>query len=71
VIKEIVNNEELFRKHPLLYDTVEIVLGKGLVSSFGEHWKMQRKLLSPLFHFGALKNMIPCLSEQATHWIEE
>jgi cytochrome P450 len=36
--------------------------GKGLFTSEGEHWRRQRKLLSPLFHPGAIKSYAPAMN---------
>jgi cytochrome P450 len=54
------------------YAGLELVIGKGLLTSEGEFWKRQRKLLTPAFHhkrladFGA--TMVRCASELADGW---
>jgi cytochrome P450 len=60
-----------FRKSPS-YAGLELVVGKGLLTSEGELWKRQRRLMTPAFHqkrlvdFGA--TMVRCASELADDW---
>jgi len=49
--------EENFPKLPLGYEVLDVLLGKGLVTSTGALWHRQRKLITPSFHFGQLKLM--------------
>ena len=49
--------EEKFPKLELFYDGLALMLGNGLVTSKGPIWKLQRRLLTPLFHFQNLKQM--------------
>jgi cytochrome P450 len=54
------------------YQGLELVVGKGLLTSEGEFWKRQRQLMTPAFHhkrlvdFGA--TMVRCSSELADDW---
>jgi cytochrome P450 len=54
------------------YAGLELVIGKGLLTSEGEFWKRQRRLMTPAFHhkrlvdFGA--TMVRCASELADDW---
>lgn len=41
------DNYQNYRKG---YEVIEPLLGKGLVSSDGAHWKRQRRLMQPAFH---------------------
>jgi cytochrome P450 len=45
------------------------VLGHGLVTAEGAHWKQQRALLSPAFHFGALQRMQPLFEAAAARLV--
>lgn len=38
------------------YDGVKLVLGQGLLTSEGEHWRKQRKLMQPAFHRERLRH---------------
>jgi cytochrome P450 len=60
-----------FRKSPS-YDGLRLVVGHGLLTSEGEFWKRQRKLMTPAFHHKRLLDfcaaMVRCASEQADEW---
>jgi cytochrome P450 len=59
------------RKSPS-YAGLELVLGEGLLTSEGEFWKRQRKLMTPAFHHKRLlsfcETMVRCASELADEW---
>ena len=61
---------ETFIKHPDVYGQVEALLGKGLVTSTGELWARQRKLLSPLFHLRKLRSYVPLINDEARRLCE-
>ncbi|ODM96113.1 Cytochrome P450 4c3 [Orchesella cincta] len=42
-------------KSPVFYSTLHDMLGKGVLTSKGEYWQMQRRLLSKGFTYSALK----------------
>ena len=69
--KTILTDQKHFRKHPAIYETVEELLGNGLVTSSGQHWKTQRRLLTPLFHFAKLQHMYPAMINGAEKFIQE
>lgn len=54
------------------YQGLRLVLGNGLVTSEGEHWKRQRKLAQPAFHRGRLAKLADtiaqCVEERTTQW---
>ena len=47
------------------YDHFHSWLGNGLITSTGKHWKQQRKLLTPAFHFKILENFIKVFENQS------
>eukprot|EP01100_Stratorugosa_tubuloviscum_P006375 TRINITY_DN275_c0_g2_i1.p1 TRINITY_DN275_c0_g2~~TRINITY_DN275_c0_g2_i1.p1 ORF type:complete len:513 (-),score=225.51 TRINITY_DN275_c0_g2_i1:104-1642(-) len=69
-IREVLVNEEKFPKHPKLYSLFEEIIGKGLVISNGELWKRERKVLTPLFHFGRLKNYVPIILQHSLSTVQ-
>jgi cytochrome P450 len=54
------------------YEGLRLVLGNGLVTSEGEHWRKQRKLAQPAFHrqrLAALADvMAQCVHERLEAW---
>ncbi len=57
------------------YKQVELLLGQGLVTSEGELWKRQRKLIQPSFHkqsiFNLFEDMLGCTNETIAEWKEK
>jgi len=47
-IKTVLSSEAEFAKLPLAYDTLAFLTGDGLVTSHGELWKRQRRLITPV-----------------------
>ena len=54
------------------YRGLRLVLGEGLVTSEGAHWKRQRKLAQPAFHHKRLQTlattMAQCVDERVGDW---
>lgn len=57
------------------YDKLEPVLGKGLLTSEGEHWKRQRRIVQPVFHRGNLEQLVQmmadCVQSLEVKWKEK
>merc|ERR1712232_465049 len=63
--------EQKFPKLWYVYDSFKIMVGDGLVTSKGETWKRQRRLLTPLFHFQKLKQMPDIMNQRIEHLCEK
>jgi len=54
------------------YHGLRLVLGNGLVTSEGDHWRRQRKLTQPAFHRARLarlaETMAACVDERLRQW---
>ena len=51
-------NQKNYTKSPIQTEDVAKYLGKGLLTSEGEHWRKQRKLIQPAFHKKQLVNLL-------------
>eukprot|EP01118_Nematostelium_gracile_P014235 TRINITY_DN54_c0_g2_i1.p1 TRINITY_DN54_c0_g2~~TRINITY_DN54_c0_g2_i1.p1 ORF type:complete len:471 (+),score=109.23 TRINITY_DN54_c0_g2_i1:34-1446(+) len=67
LIKDVLN----LPKDPALYHVVEWFLGDGLVTAEGEIWKFYRRTITPLFHFGVLKDMVPTMKNRIRIWMDD
>ena len=67
IFRELLSQPEKFTKDNGLYDLAKEILGDGLVTSAGEAWRSQRKLITPLFHYGSLKKMMSPITKYAQH----
>jgi len=60
-----------FHKSPT-YQGLRLVVGDGLLTSEGEFWRRQRKLMTPAFHHkrlvGFCETMVQCASDCADDW---
>jgi cytochrome P450 len=67
----LVRNHRNYVKSPS-YQGLRLVLGDGLVTSEGEHWRRQRKLAQPAFHRQRLAalvdTMVQCIDERLADW---
>jgi len=59
LVKEFYLNSDNYIKDPIFLECFSPLLGKGLLTSEGNQWKAQRKVLSNAFHFGFLKSVLP------------
>ncbi|GLH07857.1 Uncharacterized protein GBIM_13260 [Gryllus bimaculatus] len=53
-------------KKSMQYRFLEDMGGKGLVTSSGNKWRSDRKLLNPAFHFSILKDFLSVFNSQAS-----
>lgn len=61
---------DTFPKWKISYELLPF-FGEGLVASSGELWKQQRRLITPLFHFGVLKLIHPRMVEESTRLVKK
>jgi len=60
----------VFEKH--IRPGTDAIIGNGLAAAQGgPEWKKRRRILTPVFHFGVLKDMIPAMNEEALATLEQ
>ncbi|XP_044736897.1 cytochrome P450 4C1-like [Chrysoperla carnea] len=47
------------------YNFMRPLMGEGLVTSAGEHWREHRKIITPTFHFNILEKFVETFNENA------
>ncbi|GFQ85891.1 probable cytochrome P450 312a1 [Trichonephila clavata] len=56
-VKELLKNPKMCEKSPL-YEALEFMIGRGIITSPVEKWKPRRKSLNPCFHHDMLKRYL-------------
>lgn len=56
-------NQKNFIKSKIQTEDLVKYVGKGLLTSEGEHWRKQRKLIQPAFHKNQLNNLLDSIRE--------
>lgn len=64
-IRTVLRDTDTFGKLPSAYDVLSVILGPGLLTSSGDLWARQRRLLSPLFEFAALRRYESLIADEA------
>lgn len=57
--------QENWKNYIKRYPTITEILGQGLVTSNGEHWLRQRRLMQPAFHHQRIARMAEIMVEEA------
>ena len=68
---EILNDTDSFPKYKPVYSLFDLILAKGLVNASGEHHRKQRKLITPVFHFGALRSSLGVIQRNTKSFLED
>jgi len=68
-IKEILSHPETYPK--VILPSLRNILGNGIVNLEAEEWRIRRKLLTPGFHFGVLKELIPNMIQEGRIFIDK
>jgi len=63
-------NQRIYSKHGGLLKRLTPVLGRGLVTSTGDLWRRQRRLVQPAFHPGALAAVGPGMTRAIGDLVE-
>ena len=66
----LVRNQANYQKSPT-YEGLRLVLGNGLVTSEGAHWKRQRKLIQPAFHHRSIVDLAGKMSECGSDMLDD
>ena len=51
------------------YDTLALLFGNGLLTSEGENWKKQRKMIQPAFHMRCLEQISELVTEETNEML--
>ncbi len=57
--------QENWKNYIKRYPTIDEILGRGLVTSNGEHWLRQRRLMQPAFHHQRIAHTAEVMVEEA------
>ncbi len=57
--------QEHWKNYIKQYTEVEDIFGQGLVTSNGDHWLRQRRLIQPAFHQQRIARMATVMVEEA------
>lgn len=68
-IQHILTNNKIYVKPELERKILENILGRGLLTAEGDMHKRQRKVLSPAFGAGYVREIVPIFLEKANHLV--
>jgi cytochrome P450 len=70
VRRVLVDNARGYGKSTIQYRALSLVTGEGLLTSDGEHWRRQRRLIQPAFHHQALRGLVQHVEDAATSMLQ-
>ncbi|KAK7040122.1 hypothetical protein VNI00_009927 [Paramarasmius palmivorus] len=60
-----VKDQMVYEETAAFLDSNELMFGKGLLATLGDHHRKQRKMLNPVFSIAHMRNMVPMFYEVA------
>lgn len=71
-IRQVLQTDQKNYTKSVQYEQLKLILGEGLVTSEGDMWKKQRKLIQPAFHRQQIASffdiMVDCTNEMLNEW---
>jgi cytochrome P450 len=71
LIKEVIKNQDCYKKSELIFSPMTVILGEGLVTAEGATWKKHRKVVSQSFHFEFLKSQLPLIVSTTREFLDK
>ena len=72
LVRDVLQTNQKHYVKNLMYDKLKLLLGEGLLTSEGQLWKRQRKMIQPSFHKQHINNlfdeMLSCTNEMINEW---
>lgn len=72
LIRTVLQTQQKHYVKSAIYNKLKLILGEGLVTSEGDLWKRQRKLIQPSFHkqsiYNLLGTMVNCTNDMIEEW---
>ena len=69
-VETVLSSSDVIRKG-MHYRFLEQWLGSGLLTSYGNQWRRNRKMLTPTFHFKILEKFVPVMNRNARILIDK
>ncbi|MGH9129907.1 MAG: cytochrome P450 [Acidimicrobiales bacterium] len=69
VAQVLAGTDDNYYKGTKVYDEISDLLGKGLLTSDGEDWRRQRRLVAPLFNRKTVSTYVPMIADEATRLV--
>lgn len=67
----LVSHADHYGKSTRGYQVLRLLLGDGLVTSEGAHWKKQRRIANPAFRRKSVEGFVDCMRDATTSWAEQ
>ena len=61
LIKDVLNQTNKFIKNPFITEVYQTLASGGMVFTEWDIWKRKRRIISSVFHFDFLNDMIPTI----------